>query len=179
MERAEKWKEWEAAVDEKPEIESLCKEKRVEINAKTIIVPPVVLETTMEIFFDEQLNPDSFDPSLPKLLHKVVANCPIDIRKMLFPRMLFVGGVSTIPGFMRRLEQEIQILDEKNATKFAEEVKFYRFSDLKNAPVFTAWLGASLLGSLRETIERKSLTLDDFKTGKLAADWTDMIIKAR
>ncbi|KAF1758366.1 hypothetical protein GCK72_014824 [Caenorhabditis remanei] len=36
-------------------------------------------------------------------------------------------------------------------------------------------VGASLLGSLRETIERKSLTLEQWKAGKLAADWTDMI----
>uniref|UniRef100_A0A8R1E184 Uncharacterized protein n=1 Tax=Caenorhabditis japonica TaxID=281687 RepID=A0A8R1E184_CAEJA len=143
MERAEKWKEWEAAVDEKPEIESLCKEKRVEINAKTIIVPPVVLETTMEIFFDEQLNPDSFDPSLPKLLHKVVAN----------------------------------VLSHRYPKNALSENAFRR------RRLHYSWLHAqaraSLLGSLRETIERKSLTLDDFKTGKLAADWTDMIIKAR
>lgn len=30
-------------------------------------------ETSIEIFFDDQLNPDSFDPSLPELLHKLVA----------------------------------------------------------------------------------------------------------
>uniref|UniRef100_A0A1I7TXK5 Actin-related protein 10 n=1 Tax=Caenorhabditis tropicalis TaxID=1561998 RepID=A0A1I7TXK5_9PELO len=177
--RAEKWKEWETAEGEKPQIETLCKEKKIPMNGKNIIVPPVVFETTVEIFFDEKLNPDSFDLSLPNLLHRLVAKCPIDLRRKLFANILLAGGVSTIPGLMNRLKEEIETLDEKNGTKYAESVKFYQFSDIKNGPLFISWLGASLLGSLRETIERKSITLEDFKTGKLAADWTDIIVKAR
>lgn len=80
---------------------------------------------------------------------------------------------------MKRLEQEIQVIDEKNNSKIAVIVKFYQFSEIKNTPLFVSWLGASLLGSLRETIERKSLTLEEWKNGKLAADWTDIIVKSR
>ncbi|KAF1758363.1 hypothetical protein GCK72_014821 [Caenorhabditis remanei] len=178
-ERAQKWKEWEEAEGEKPSIENLCKEKTVPINGKSIVVPPVVFETAIEIFFDESLNPNSFDLSLPKILHKVVSKCPIDIRRKLFPNILLAGGVSTIPGLMKRIEQEINEIDEKNGTKYTEVVKFYQFSEIKNSPLFVSWVGASLLGSLRETIERKSLTLEQWKAGKLAADWTDMIVKAR
>ncbi|CAI2351196.1 unnamed protein product [Caenorhabditis sp. 36 PRJEB53466] len=178
-ERSEKWKEWENAQGEKPKIEPISKESLVHVEKKCIVVPPVIFETSIEIFFDEQLNPDSFDVSLPKLLYKLVSKCPIDLRKKLFPNTLLVGGVATIPGLLKRLEQEIALIDEKNQTKLAEEVKFYRFADLKNSPLFIAWLGASLLGSLRETIERKSLTLEDWRTGKLASDWTDIIVKSR
>ncbi|UMM29948.1 hypothetical protein L5515_012052 [Caenorhabditis briggsae] len=178
-ERSEKWKEWEAAEGEKPSMEVLCEENLVPVGGKSIVVPPVVFETSVEIFFDESLNPDSFDSSLPKILHRLVSKCSIDLRRKLFPNILLAGGVSTIPGLMKRLEQEIQYIDEKNETKFAEVVKFYQFSEIKNSPLFVSWVGASLLGSLRETIERRSLTLDEWRTGKLAADWTDMIVKAR
>ncbi|EGT59886.1 hypothetical protein CAEBREN_04893 [Caenorhabditis brenneri] len=177
--RAEKWKEWEAAEGEKPEIETICKEKMVPINGKSVVVPSIVFETAVEIFFDESLNPDSFDPSLPKLLHKLVSKVPIDLRRKLFPNLLLTGGVSTIPGLMNRIKEEIEVIDEKNATKYAEVVKFYQFPAIKNSPIFISWLGASLLGSLRDTIEKKSLTLEDWRTGKLAADWTDLIVKAR
>lgn len=178
-ERAEKWKEWEAAEGEKPTIDVLCKEKLVTMAGKNIVVPSIVFETAVESFFDETLNPDSFDRSLPKILHKLVSKCSIDLRKKLFPNILLAGGVSTIPGLMKRIEQEIRVIDEKNETKFAEVVNFYQFSEIKNSPLFVSWVGASLLGSLRETIERKSLTLEEWRTGKLAADWTDIITRAR
>lgn len=179
-ERAENWTKWEASEEgEKPDIETLCKERLFPNNGKIFVVPPVVFETSTEIFFNENLNPTSFDLSLPKLLHKLVSKCPIDLRKKLFPNILLTGGVSTIPGLMKRLEQEIQVIDEKNNSKIAVIVKFYQFSEIKNTPLFVSWLGASLLGSLRETIERKSLTLEEWKNGKLAADWTDIIVKSR
>ncbi|CAB3409825.1 unnamed protein product [Caenorhabditis bovis] len=178
MEKAKQWKEWEEAeADKKPEIETITKEKCVLARGKNIVIPPVVFETSMELMFDETLRGESFDRNLPEILLKIVQKCPIDIRKNLLRNILLIGGVSIVPGFKARLKEELEVTAAKmSMSKSCEDIKFYQFKDIKNFPLFNAWIGASLFGSLRDTVERRSLTLEEYEEGKLPADWTDIIV---
>ncbi|CAI5449874.1 unnamed protein product [Caenorhabditis angaria] len=170
-ERAQIWKSGKI-----PEKE-LLKEHVFAMNGKNLIIPPIVLETPLEIFFDASLNTQSFDKTLPQMLFSIVEKCPIDLRKSLLSNIILIGGVSTICGLKSRIKEELIEICQNAQKKYAEDVRFYQFSKLKNYPLFGAWLGASLLGSLRETVERKSISLQDWKSGKLAEDWTDIIDK--
>lgn len=58
-----------------------------------------------------------FDGTLQKAVENLVKNCPIDIRKLLQNNIIITGGVSQIPGFKKRLIQELSLVCPKLDTR--------------------------------------------------------------
>lgn len=79
--------------------------------------------------------------SLQTLVSKAIDSCDIDIRHLLAQNVLVTGGTSFIPGFLDRLQFEL------DQNKYNLRVKI-------NAPAvwlerkFSAWIGGSILASL-------------------------------
>ena len=74
--------------------------------------------------------------------------CPLDTRKDLAKRLVFVGGSAMIMGFKARVFQEIRFLLE-NVSPYKEnlhldELKLYNPPTKAN---YTCWAGASIFGA--------------------------------
>ncbi|CAD6193526.1 unnamed protein product [Caenorhabditis auriculariae] len=155
----------------KPEPEA--EEVVLKFDGLTLIVPPYVREMTCEILFDQELTMEMGDDcALPNLLHDLSRKLPIDLKRQMFSNILVTGGSAMFPGFNSRLKEELQAMADQQKLKTADDVKFYQFDDI-NSQLYLSWLGASMIGSLQDVVQNRSLTRESFLNGGRPQDWLD------
>ncbi|KJH52678.1 Actin [Dictyocaulus viviparus] len=148
------------------------KSVKVPLGTDFLIVPGFVREAACEVFFE---NSDD-DSSLQQIIHSIVEKCPLDLRKLMFKSILLIGGSTLIPGFLSRLKEEIVELAKSSVSKTrqCESVRFYRFPNQANES-YLAWIGGSMLGSLQEPVQVRSVSRETWMKEHILPDWTDYV----
>ncbi|KAM3827933.1 actin, cytoplasmic type 5-like [Vipera latastei] len=72
-------------------------------------------------------------------LFNAVMKCEQDLRRTLWKNVVLAGGTSMFPGFVERLQPEVEALDPRNT-----EMKIFAPSNR----TYSAWVGGSILASL-------------------------------
>ncbi|XP_065317927.1 actin-related protein 10-like isoform X2 [Gordionus sp. m RMFG-2023] len=84
-------------------------------------------QAVCEIFF----RPNIDGETLPTLILDSISRCSIDCRKALSQNLVLIGGLSTLPGFKNRLEQELKMLTllcpTYNDKAYFKPLKLHRF----------------------------------------------------
>ncbi|KAJ3261929.1 Actin- protein 10, partial [Borealophlyctis nickersoniae] len=134
-------------------------------------VPGWVRERAAEILFDG----DDDGCSVATVVLDALLKCPQDIRTELAQNILLVGGTSMLPGFQDRLhEQILRALEDmkryEKLRRIAIKIRFVKSIFTANS---AAWVGGSLLGSLKTTVGKEILK-DNFLKDGIIPDWTSI-----
>lgn len=82
------------------------------------------------------------DPPLHEAIHSTIQSCDIDMRQRLYSNIILVGGSSLIPGLKVRLHLELW---RHVPEDYKNEIRIITPPE----PQYIAWLGGSVLGSLK------------------------------
>ncbi|WAR19598.1 ARP10-like protein [Mya arenaria] len=103
--------------------------------------------------------------------------CPIDTRVKLSQNIVITGGTSQLPGFLHRVQLELQKLLREPRYSNILAVKKFKYHVPPCKANYTAWLGGAMFGSL-ETLPSKSVSRDQYiETGKIS-DWCSLDTQA-
>ncbi|KAG4305660.1 hypothetical protein PORY_001216 [Pneumocystis oryctolagi] len=98
---------------------------------------------------------DNDEVSIPQAIKQCLLRLPIDIRSLVSASLVISGGISMIPGLQNRINSEIKTLGKVIRNEFG---------------INSAWVGASLLGSLK--IEGLyEITRENFMKRAEVPDW--------
>uniref|UniRef100_A0A0N4ZK29 Actin-related protein 10 n=1 Tax=Parastrongyloides trichosuri TaxID=131310 RepID=A0A0N4ZK29_PARTI len=137
LERSRKLENFDSLTPQPKDVEMIYKDF-------TLIVTGRVREVAAEILFTTAM--DSL--SIPEAILDCIHNCPIDYRRELFGKLIVVGGVTEMPGFLGRLRAEL--IDAISCPEYKslgglETPKFIRYptSNLSTGLILN-WIGGSL-----------------------------------
>jgi len=137
----------------------------------TLVVPGWIRERCAEVLFEG----DEDESSVVGCALECLLKTPIHLRLPLASAILLVGGTTLLPNFQSRFGQELlRALHTdrrfKSLSGLADHIEF--LEDSGSGKVFVAncraWVGGSLIGSLKSTVVEIS---KDKYTGQVP-DWT-------
>ena len=130
-------------------------------------IPGFVREMAFECLFIDRVDSQQ---ALPNLILNTMLKCPIDYKKTLAENVVLIGGTCMLNGFKNRLVNEINYLlgSEEYAEKFIVKKLKYHVPPSKDN--YTAWLGASIFGSL-DILDSKSILSLKYKDMEKLPDW--------
>ncbi|XP_052765993.1 actin-related protein 10-like [Mya arenaria] len=132
-----------------------------------------VREHACEVMFEQ----DNELQSISTLLLDAIVQCPIDTRVKLSQNIVITGGTSQLPGFLHRVQLELQKLLREPRYSNILAVKKFKYHVPPCKANYTAWLGGAMFGSL-ETLPSKSVSRDQYiETGKIS-DWCSLDTQA-
>jgi len=143
----------------------LSKEKRLEFGN-------IIREDAMEVLFEGLGEDISISTSILDSLKKV----KMDMRYKLIQSIVLVGGTTMIPGFISRVEQDINY-HLANTRKYESLIGLLGFVKLVSVPfsrIILPWLGGSIIGAL-DTLNSQSLARKTYlENGHVIPDWTKL-----
>jgi len=110
--------------------------------------------------------------SVATMILDAIKSCPIDTRVQLANSLLIVGGISMLPGFKSRLNQELKSL--LSLPKY-EDIKINKFK-IYQPPAqanLTTWLGGAIFGAT-DVVVTRSLTREQYLKDPNVPDWADL-----
>jgi len=126
----------------------------------------------MEVLFEGLGEDISISTSILDSLKKV----KVDMRYKLIQNIVLVGGTAMIPGFISRIEQDINY-HLVNTRKYECLKGLLGFVKLVNVPfsrIILPWLGGSIIGAL-DTLNSQSLSRKTYlENGHAIPDWTKL-----
>jgi len=129
-------------------------------------IPGFVREMAFECLF---IDPIDSEQTLPNLILNTILKCPIDYKKNLAENLVLIGGGCMLTGFKSRLVNEINyLLNGQYSEKFTIRKLMYHVPPSKEN--YTAWLGASIFGSL-DILDSKSILSLKYKEIEKLPDW--------
>ena len=129
-------------------------------------VPGFVREMAFECLFVDQIDSNQ---TLPNLILNTILNCPIDYKKSLAENVILIGGTCMLTGFKSRLVNEINyLLSGEYSDKLKIKKLMYHVTPSKEN--YTAWLGASIFGTL-DILDSKSILSLKYKEMDKLPDW--------
>ncbi|CAF0719046.1 unnamed protein product [Brachionus calyciflorus] len=139
-------------------------------------IPGYVREMAFEILFRNEIDKEQ---TIPHLILETLSKCPIDLKKDFASNIVLIGGGCMLTGFKNRLVKEINCLLNSPHEKYS---KIFSFNNLNyHTPPshenYTAWLGASLFGSL-EILDNYSLHNGKYKELDRLPDWFSINLKS-
>ncbi len=113
--------------------------------------------------------PDGMQSTIPGLIISTILKAPVDLRKTFAENIVLIGGTSQLKGFKKRLYDELVNLIETNENyRFLTDcIKFHKTPSYEN---YTAWLGASIYGSL-DINDAFNITSLKYKELDVLPDW--------
>ncbi|KAG9295204.1 hypothetical protein G9A89_006185 [Geosiphon pyriformis] len=121
----------------------------------TLVVPGWVRERAAEVLFEG----DEDESSVVGCLLECLLKTPIQLRQPLASSILLIGGITLLPNFQPRLHQEILRAlhtDGRFRTLSGLREHIAYLEDKGSGKVFVAnsraWVGGSLIGSLKSTV---------------------------
>ncbi|KAH3856769.1 actin-related protein 10-like isoform X2 [Dreissena polymorpha] len=128
-----------------------------------------VREHACEVMFEQ----DNELQSVATLILDAILQCPIDMRVILSENIVITGGTSMLPGFLHRVQVELQKLVREPRYTNVLAMKKFKFHVTPCKANYAAWLGGSMFGSL-ETLPGKSVTRDQYVETGAIPDWCSM-----
>ncbi|GAO50586.1 actin-like ATPase domain-containing protein [Saitoella complicata NRRL Y-17804] len=133
------------------------------------MIPGWIRDAAVEIFFEgaEDEYQDNDARSLPQAVTHSLRKCSRDIRAQVTRNVILTGGCSNIPGIRTRIRSIVQSSLSK-ITGSADAGERVRVLETPNE---AAWVGASLLGSMRVQ-GLFEITRGEWYEGVGVPDWT-------
>jgi len=158
-----------AAEAETPSISAKIPRVTFRLSGSTILyVPGEVREQSAEVLFEQ----DSDRTSICTIVLDCLLKSPVDTVKELSRNIILMGGTAMLPGFKHRFLVELNHL-VKTESRYQEALAEceFRLHDPPTISNLVSWLGASILGSLKE-FKKKYITQDYYKNNnKKIPDW--------
>ncbi|XP_022669830.1 actin-related protein 10-like [Varroa jacobsoni] len=160
--------------------EAFCEGRQLELPApsdvryplegdKVLEIPGTLREFAPECLFEL----DNEMISVATLVLDVLLQCNRDSRRVLAENIVLIGGTVMLPGFKRRLKEELLALLQEPRYKgklFLDKFKFHTTPCCANV---TAWLGGSVYGAT-DYVSSQAMTKDQFiENRKHIPDWAD------
>ncbi|KAI6175884.1 hypothetical protein M3Y97_00738400 [Aphelenchoides bicaudatus] len=142
---------------------------KVSFGFEILVVPGVVREFAADVVFkhDHDLR------SIPQLIVEFIDNASIETKTQYLSNLMFVGGLSNMRGFLKRVHEELCFLldDYKDGrySKLKGYIKFYTRPEPASTLFSTAWVGASLISSFDYN---QWFTRQEWIEGARVPDWT-------
>ena len=136
---------------------------------KVLEIPGTLREYAPECLFEI----DNEMESVATQVIDALLLCNRDSRKVLAQNIVIVGGTSMIPGFRRRLKEELLALLELPQYKEQLYMEKFKFHTTPCCPNVASWLGGSLYGST-DYVGSQAFTKEQFiENKKHIPDWMD------
>ncbi|VDK21278.1 unnamed protein product [Taenia asiatica] len=138
---------------------------------RLVHIPSWLRESATEILF----TPDDADGvTITTLFLDCLLMCPIDYRVSLAQNVVCIGGTTMLPGFVERLNEELQKgLDLPHYEPLAALKQHLKFHKPPAKANYTAWLGGAIFGAL-ECLPGRSLLRDAYLKDPKLPDWNDI-----
>ncbi|CDI97718.1 actin protein 10 [Echinococcus multilocularis] len=138
---------------------------------RLVHIPSRLRESATEILF----TPDNADGvTITTLFLDCLLMCPIDCRMSLVQNVVCIGGTTMLPGFVERLNEELQKgLDLPQYALLAALKKHLKFHKPPAKANYTAWLGGAIFGAL-ECLPGRSLLRGAYLKDPKLPDWNDI-----
>ncbi|XP_045167869.2 actin-related protein 10-like [Mercenaria mercenaria] len=128
-----------------------------------------VREHACEVMFEQ----DNEQQSIATLLLDAIIQSPIDMRVELSHNIVIIGGTALLPGFLHRIQMELQDLIKQPRYTNVLALKKFKFHQPPAKANYTAWLGGSMFGAL-DTLASKSVSRDQYKETGSLSDWCNI-----
>lgn len=146
-----------------------------------IVIPGNIRDLTAEVLLSIDSYTDLLDAtfplqdlpeySLPQVLLSMLKQCPVDLHVPLASNILITGGGADMPGFMKRLQEELHALRDTEPYFIGPAVKF-NFHITDKPPGIIGWCGAAIVASCQEAYEQRCLTKERYTQQKgCVNDW--------
>ncbi|CAD5226776.1 unnamed protein product [Bursaphelenchus xylophilus] len=149
----------EKGLDPDCEIDPPPPDVKIPYGSEYMVIPGLIREAAAEVLFIT--TEDGL--SLQDTIIECIRGLNIDLKRPMLNGILVVGGLSMMKVLIEN--------DEKLRT--IGEVGFYRETDQPSLNFYSAWLGASLFGSL-DAISSRLITRNEWNKTKHIPDWTDL-----
>lgn len=141
------------------------------IDSMILHIPGYVREMACEIFFKNDIDSDQ---CLQNLIIDTLLKTPIDLKKEFASNLVLAGGGCMLSGLKARLVKEINLLIETKSNVFPSfKLSYHKTPSHEN---YTAWLGASIFGSL-DILDNYSIQNSSYKELERLPDWFSIEIR--
>lgn len=128
-------------------------------------------ESACEVLFERY----GHEANIAKLILEVLRLCARDSRKPLADNIVLIGGTTQLPGFRRRLHDELTALIAAD-NLYSGNLHFdaFRFHRTPCKANYAAWLGGAILGA-SDAINTRIITREQYlrSNGAVIKDWCD------
>ncbi|XP_023324453.1 actin-related protein 10 [Eurytemora carolleeae] len=101
-----------------------------------------------------------------------IRSCPIDSRRELANNLVLVGGVTMMPGFKSRLNQELMSL--LNTPKYKDlKIREFKVHQPPTKPNLATWLGGAIFGAT-DVVVTRSLPREQYLKDPCVPDWANL-----
>jgi len=133
-----------------------------------LLVDGVTREGAAEILW--RMDADGI--SIATMILEALKSSPIDCRKELANSLLLVGGITMVPGFKSRLNQELQSL--LSLPKYDDiKINQFKLHMPPSKPNLTTWLGGAIFGAT-DVVVTRSLTREQYLKDPCVPDWANL-----
>jgi len=117
-----------------------------------------------------QLDQDGM--SVASMVLDSILACPVDCRRKLAANLVLVGGTTMMPGFKKRLNQELRNLLTTEKYQ-ALKLDSFKVHSPPGKPNFTTWLGGAIFGAT-DVVVTRSLTREQYLKDPAVPDWSNL-----
>jgi len=138
-------------------------EVKYPLNNLTLKIPSnITRDFCKDLFIGKEEN-----SSLIELFLNAILELPIDLRMNLILNVIIVGGMSMIPGFIKKFNKQVNLFLKENKNKPPYDVLNALegrivFVKINYPSLYGPWIGASILGSLND-MGKRGISLEDYK----------------
>ncbi|VDQ00089.1 unnamed protein product [Trichobilharzia regenti] len=174
--RAMQWKAWRDAVE--PSVKKPSSHQETFLfpldrlgDERPIQVPSEVRELAVECLFSG----DNDQITVTTLILRSILLAPIDIRRNLAENIILIGGTVMIPGFLPRLQEELNShLDLPEFSTLQALKGSFKFHTPPGEANYIGWLGGAIFGAL-ECLPGRSLSRISYLENGIVPDWCTQI----
>ncbi|CAH8831543.1 unnamed protein product [Trichobilharzia szidati] len=174
--RAIQWKAWRDAVE--PSVKKPASHQETFLfpldrlgDERPIQIPSEIRELAVECLFSG----DNDQITITTLILKSILLAPIDIRRHLAENIILIGGTVMIPGFLPRLQEELNShLDLPEFSKLQALKGSFKFHTPPGEANYIGWLGGAIFGAL-ECLPGRSLSRTSYLENGIVPDWCTQI----
>lgn len=131
-------------------------------------------ELSSEDLFFDQIDGTQ---TIQHMILDTLLRSPVDLRKTLASNILIIGGTAMLPGFKKRLVEELNHLAISNELKDKLAINEFKFHVPPCFDNYTAWLGAAIFASL-DILDSLSIPNSKYTDTTSISDWFSIKAKA-
>ncbi|UJR08550.1 hypothetical protein I4U23_012811 [Adineta vaga] len=137
------------------------------LGPETLIhIPGIVREFACEVLFEQDID----GKSVATLILDALLQASLDLRRQFADNILVIGGTAMMPGFLHRLNAELNYLVNISTYVNKLAIREFHFHSPPSQLNYTAWLGGSIIGAL-DTIESQSILREKYLENGIVPDW--------
>ncbi|CAF0869647.1 unnamed protein product [Rotaria sordida] len=137
------------------------------LGPETVIhIPGIIREFACEVLFEQDID----GKSIATLILDSLLQSSVDLRRQFADNILVIGGTAMMPGFLHRLNAELNYLVNISTYVNKLAIKQFHFHSPPAHLNYTAWLGGSIIGAL-DTLESQSIIREKYLENGIVPDW--------